>query len=285
MKSSFVDKAVLLSMDLDPELLQSTKVRQDISKHFDYTNFIMDIENIYSGMDYVLKMGQTPMEHVANLVNAHREKFIGFGSVHIGYKSKKYIKTKLKQIKDYKEEFDFKGIKILPTLQFFNPADSGLDIVFKFASEHDLVLLYHTGCDPGPWEMPLLSKHANPSLIESLVRKYNTKVVLAHMGSYSSHIPGIWFEEATNLMENYPNVYGDISAVPYLMVQEKNVEILRQKNLFSKVLYGSDFPVTSAGAHSGMSVVFSYVYESPILLEEEKRLIFYENASKLLEIE
>lgn len=285
MDTSFVDKAVLLSMELEPELLKNTKVRHDISKHFDYTNFVMDIENIYSGMDYVLKIGHTPMEHVVKLVESNRNRFIGFGSVHIGYNSKKFIKAKLKTIKQYKENYDFKGIKILPTLQFFNPSESGLELVFKFAQENDLIVTYHTGCDPGPWEIPLLSKHANPSLIESLVRRYDTKVVLAHMGSYSSHLPGIWFDEATSLMKNYPNVYGDISAVPYLMTQEKSIEFLRQNNIFSKVLYGSDYPVTSAGAKSGMSVVFSYVYESPLLQEEEKRLIFYENASKLLDLE
>ena len=147
LKSVNAEKAVLLSMELDPSLVKTKKFRKDVSKRFEYTTFF-DIEHIFSGMDYLLNMGNTPMNHVADLVNSYKGKFIGFGSVHLGYKSKKYVKKKLQYIKTLKDELDFKGIKILPTLQFFNPqTNSGILEVFKFAEKHDLIVLYHTGCD------------------------------------------------------------------------------------------------------------------------------------------
>ncbi len=277
------EKAVLLAMELDPSLVNnSKKLRKDISKRFEYTTFF-DLEPIFSGMDYILNMGDTPMEHVSDLVSSHKDKFIGFGSVHLGYKPKRYVRKKLQQIKKLKDEQDFKGIKILPTLQFFSPqTNSGLSEVFKFAEKNDLIVLYHTGCDPGPWEIPLLSEHGNPYLIEPLLRKYNVKVVLAHMGSYSSRIPGIWFDEAVKLIENYPDVYGDLSAVPYLMNQEESVKVLREKNIISKVLYGSDYPVTSAGGALDMKTIVDMILESEILTDGEKEKIFYANALDLL---
>ena len=282
MRSVHAEKAVLLSMELDPMLLQSKKFRNDIAKHFEYTNFI-DIEPIYSGMDYILNMGNTPMQHVAELVKSNKDKFIGFGSVHIGYKSQRYIKKKLKFIKTLKEDYDFRGIKILPTLQFFDPTtSSGLQTVFQFAEKEELIITYHTGCDPGPWELPLLSKNGNPQLLEPLLQKFNVKVVLAHIGSYSSRIPGLWFDEAVKLMSDYKNVFGDLSAVSYLMNQEESVIKLRTANLFSKILYGSDYPVTSAGASLGMSTIAEIIQSSQILDDEEKKRIFYQNAHELL---
>ena len=282
MHSANTEKAVLLSMELDPELLQSKKFRKDIAKHFEYTNFI-DIEPIYSGMDYILNMGNTPMQHVRELVKNNKNKFIGFGSVHIGYKSQRYIKKKLQLIKQLKEDYNFRGIKILPTLQFFDPiTSSGLQTVFKFAEKEELIITYHTGCDPGPWELPLLSKNGNPQLLEPLLQKYNVKVVLAHMGSYSSRIPGLWFDEAVKLMCDYKNVFGDLSAVPYLMNQEESVSKLRSAKLFSKILYGSDYPVTSAGATLGMSSIAEIIQNSQILVDEEKDNIFFQNAYDLL---
>lgn len=282
MKSAKVEKAILLSMDLEPSILNSKKLRKDIEKHFEYTTYY-DIEPIYAGMSYVLQNGHTPMEHVAKIVKSQKDKYIGFGSLHIGYKSKRFVKAKLKEIKYYKEEFGFRGIKILPTLQFFNPASSNLKTVFEFAEKEEMIVLYHTGCDPGPWELPLLSINANPQLIESLVRKFNVKVVLAHLGSYSSMIPGIWFNEALKLINDNKQVYGDLSAVPFLVNQLDKVEAIRKSNSFSKILYGSDFPVTSVGATGGMSTIINIIKDSSVITETEKEEIFYLNAAELLD--
>lgn len=283
MASVQVEKAVLLSMDLDPTILTSKKLRKDITRHFEYTAYY-DIEPIFSGMNYVLNNGHTPMSHVAKLVKAHKNKFIGFGSIHIGYKSKRYVKTKLKELKFYKEEYGFKGIKILPTLQFFSPSDSNLNKVFRFAEKEEMIILYHTGCDPGPWELPLLSVNGNPKLLEPLLKKFNVQVVLAHIGSYSLMYPNIWFKEAIKVIKENNNVYGDLSAVPYIVTQKETVEIIKQANVFSKILYGSDYPVTSAGANLGMSTAFSIVNNSELLSPEEKELIFYQNSAQLLKL-
>ncbi len=282
MKKANVEKAVILSMELEPDLLKTKKLKNDIAKHFEYTTFF-DLDPIYAGMDYVLHMGNTPMDYVADLVKANKNDFIGFGSVHVGYKSRRFIKKKLQIIKQLQEELGFKGIKILPTLQFYNPeTSSGLIEVFKFAEKRDLIVTCHTGCDPGPWEIPLLSVNGNPLLLKPLLNKYKTKVILAHMGSYSSRIPGLWFEEAAKVVHDYKNVYGDLSAVPYLVTQPEMVETMRRFNIFNKILYGSDYPVTSAGAAIGMSTIVNIVKNSELLEDYEKENIFYYNAESLL---
>jgi hypothetical protein len=285
MNSASVEKAVLLSMDLDPGITRTKRLQKDIGRQFEYTNFLLDIDPIYNGMEFVLNMGHTPMEHVVELIKSNKDKFIGFGSLNIGYKSNRYIKQKLKQIKEMQEEFGFKGIKLLPTLQFFNPTEKGLQKVFKFAEKQDLIILYHTGCDPGPWEMPFLSKNGNPLLIEPLLRKFNVKVVLAHMGSYSARIPGIWLKEAVKLIHDYPHVFGDLSAVPYLTTQVDSINLFRKNGILKKILYGSDFPVTSAGVTLGMSSISEIVESSELLSQEEKENIFHTNAATLLNLD
>ena len=67
------------------------------------------------------------------------------------------------------------------------------------------------------------------------------------------------------------------------MNQESSVKVLREKNIFSKVLYGSDYPVTSAGGALGMKTIVNMINESEILIDEEKEKIFYLNASQLLD--
>lgn len=282
MKLANVELAVLLAMDLDYTTIQEKKFKNKLEKSLEYTH-ILDVEPILKGMEFLLKMGNTPNSHVADLVRQHKDKFVGFGSVQIGHKSKKYINYKLKEIKNYREELNFRGIKLLPTLQFFNPSESsGLKKVVNFAEKNDMILLVHGGCDPGPWEIPFLSKMGNPLLLEPIIRKTSCKVVIAHTGSYSSRHPGIWFKEALKLIMDYDNVYGDLSAVPYLATQKKFVNEIKRKEILPKIIYGSDFPVTSAGTVTGMQSTIDTINSSTFLDDEEKAKILYSNANSLL---
>lgn len=282
MKAANVEHAVLLAMDLDSNIITKGKFSKYLEKELRFTH-VMDTDPILSGMKFILNKGHTPNEHVAALVRNHKE-LTGFGSVNLGFKSKRYIKSKLKEILRLKEEAGFRGIKLLPTLQFFNPiTNAHLVEVFKFASKNELIIMYHTGCDPGPWEIPLLSKAGNPLLIEPLIKKFpQVPIVLSHTGSYSSQHPGIWFNEALKLIKFNPNTYGDISAVPFLLLKEKFVLAMRKAGVFKKILFGSDFPVTSAGIHYGMQSTVSLINSSNLVTEKEKKHIFYSNAKALL---
>jgi len=273
-----VKKAILLAMDLDPLILDQKNVQRDLNLALRYSS-IYDITGLLRGMKFILENANTPNEYVAQIVSKFPDRFLGFGSVHLGYKSKKYVTQKLKEI----VELGLSGIKILPTLQFFDPSVSNhVPLLFKFAEKHNLPVLYHTGCDPGPWELPVLSKSANPLLLESLIRRYpKVKVILAHIGSYSSNIPAIWFQEALYLMKLYSNVWGDLSAVPYLVTDHDLVQFIKNADVVKRILFGSDFPIVNAGLQMGMESCITDIDNSPFLSEQDKDDIFFNNAFSL----
>lgn len=281
MDQNHVNKAVLLAMDLNYHILDTKQFKQSLEEKLAYT-YIFDIESIIEGMRYLLKNGHTPNTHVHELVKSHPERFIGFGSVNVGYQSKSYVKRKLLEI----EEYNFKGIKLLPTLQFYNPStNKRLVDVFKFAEKKEKILLFHTGCDPGPWEFPTLSNEGNPILLKSLIQRYpKVQVVIAHLGSYSAKSPGIWLDEALSLASNFTNVWGDLAAVPYLVENEIFVRKIKAKmKTLDRILYGSDFPVIS-DIESAFSESISRIMASPILNDDEKEAIMGLNATRLLQL-
>jgi hypothetical protein len=143
------------------------------------------------------------------------------------------------------------------------------------------VLLYHTGCDPGPWEIPELSQDANPKYLQTILESYNPVIVLAHAGSYSARKPGIWFDEALTLAEKFENVYFDSSAVSSFIYRERNLKRIRKSMGLDRLLYGSDFPVVWG---SNMKYEVDIIKKSKNLKEEEKEKILGLNATKILSL-
>jgi predicted TIM-barrel fold metal-dependent hydrolase len=179
-------------------------------------------------------------EELSKFIKLNSKRLIGFGSVNPN-KPIHYIDEKLKEIKDQ----GLRGVKLIPTIQFFNPSENrNINRIFEFCERNRLIILYHTGCDPGPFEVPELSEDANPKYLHKVLDRYsNVKLVLAHIGSYSAVRPGIWFNEALNIMKKHDNVYADISAVTDILYNDGMVKKIRETVGFEKILFGSDYPV------------------------------------------
>lgn len=179
-------------------------------------------------------------QDVADWVTDYPNTLIGFGSVDL-CKSREYVLETLEWIRDH----GLREIKLLPFSQFFDPAESeNADLMMSFCDEHDLIVLSHTGCSAGVFESPYLNMCSRPSRWEKLAEKYpDVPIVLAHFGSYSEIMPGIWFDEAIRLMKECPNVYADTAAVWRLLWNEEMVSIIRDNNLFGQVLFGTDYPM------------------------------------------
>ena len=276
MEKANVDLAVLLALDVDSKFLDDKTRRMEILEKL-LNLYVWNGNQALNDMKRILETAKTSNKLVANLVRKYPEKFVGFGSVNPSRKLE-YVREKLKEI----EKLDLKGIKLIPTLQFFNPKEEKrkLNEIFEFCEKKDKILIFHTGCDPSAWEYPELSKNANPKLLEGYIKRFkNVQVVLAHMGSYSAKFPGIWFEEAVRLGKKYANVWFDISAVTYLTCEEKFAGVISKEIGWNHVLFGSDFPV------SRDCDVSSAVYEvesSDFLSETEKARVLGLNAVRLL---
>ena len=143
------------------------------------------------------------------------------------------------------------------------------------------ILLYHTGCDPGPWERPELSEDANPKYLKSILESYNPLMILAHTGSYSAYKPGIWFDEAFELGKRFDNVYFDSSAVSSFVFSKKILEKIRKYVGLDRLLYGSDYPVVWG---SNMKYEVDVIKGCRNLTDDEKENILGLNAARILNI-
>ncbi|RLI09404.1 hypothetical protein DRO32_00675 [Candidatus Bathyarchaeota archaeon] len=274
-EAACLEKCVLLAMDVDPGALEEPWIRYRMAS----TLFDEGFWDLY-GLDHarlLLQLGRTPNTRVAELVAERPDVFVGGGSVNPS-RGLAYVEEKLAEVR----ELGLSGVKIIPTLQFLDPERHGeeLEAIFDFCSKEKLVLILHTGCDPGPWELPALSANARPSLYGDLIGRYpDVPVVLAHAGSYSLRQPGIWLDEALALCRENDNVWLDLAAVTYLAVEEKFVVKIRNSVGFDRFLFGSDWPTVQ-----GVSVkdAIGRVEASRALGEHEKEAILRGNARELL---
>ncbi len=175
------------------------------------------------------------------------------------------------KILPYREEL--LGVKIYPTLHYTKPSDSRLAPLYKAVGDMRGIVIVHTGCDPGLWELPRMCRLARPRYVAEAARRFRDVVfVIAHMGAYSALMPGIFFHEALQAV-SLDNVYMDASAVDPFFVERAVDEVG-----YDKILFGSDYPYMI-----GFDVADSIRAILGLdLSEEAKRAILYENAERLL---
>ncbi|MFQ5924585.1 MAG: amidohydrolase family protein, partial [Dehalococcoidia bacterium] len=175
-----------------------------------------------------------------------------------------------KEILDKVRNQGAKGIKFQGAVQRFYPYDRRLWPAYETAAELGLPVLFHSG-GMGPEAQFALPQH-----FEEVVSRFpQLTVVLAHLGW------GFW-QQSISLVQSCPNVNFDCCAVIAVTEDEGG---LSDKDLLSmireigaqRVLFGSDYPwfdpVQGVQRLSRLD-----------LTEEEKRLIFSENAIRIYEI-
>lgn len=289
MEKAGIDKAILLAVDVDPSDVDKPEIKNRLrNRHleslfgigistFRARSIDEEIKRFFQELITYYPELKSSNQEIADIVKRFPEKFIGFGSVNPN-KDDEYIETKLTEIKN----LGLKGIKLLPTLQLFSPIENkNFEKICEYCEKNRLILLYHTGCDPGPWENPRLSEDANPIHLRSTLESYQPIIVLAHAGSYSAYKPGIWFEEAFDLAKNFENVYFDCAAVSSFIYSKKILKRIREEVGLERLLYGSDYPVVWG---SDMVYEVNFIKRCQYLSEEEKEKILGLNAMRLLNL-
>jgi len=271
-----LDMCILLALDVDSNDLNRPEIKEMVSNRL-LDMYFWDAKKVVEELKSFLDAARIDNEQVADLVERHPNRFVGFGSIDLS-KSQTYVEEKIEEI----DRLGLKGVKLIPTLQFFNPVKAGKNIqrLFEYCGRKEKIVTCHTGCDPYVWEEPHFSQDANPQYLKSIIRNFeNVQVILAHMGCYSSKSPGIWFDEALELGKENENVWFDIAAVPYVVTRERFVDRIRRTVGFDRVLFGSDYP-----AVNGVSIesTVAEVKNSDYLSGEEKESILGLNAMRLL---
>jgi predicted TIM-barrel fold metal-dependent hydrolase len=273
-----VDIAVLLALDVDSNDLERPKIKEMVHNRL-LDMYFFDVKKVMEEQKVLLEIARIDNEQVVGLVKRHPDRFVGFGSINLS-KSQAYVEEKIGEI----DRLGLQGIKLIPTLQFFNPVTvkENMEKLFEYCEKTRKYVTYHTGCDPYVWEQPHFSQDANPKYLKSIVQDFEkVNVIVAHMGCYSAKVPAVWMDEALELGEENENVWFDIAAVPYVVTYRKLVEKVRRTVGFDQVLFGSDYPAVGGGVVSIESMV-AEIKSSKHITEEEKEKILGLNAVKLL---
>ncbi|MFC1585215.1 amidohydrolase family protein [Fibrobacterota bacterium] len=131
-------------------------------------------------------------------------------------------------------------IKWIPSIQHIDVSDIGLIPFYEKMKELGLPLLTHTGhersftgaddklCDPALLELPL---------------SLGVTVIAAHVATTGKHEGMPNHERLFPLFARYPNLFADISSLTQINKKGYLPEILNHKDLYPRLLYGTDFPL------------------------------------------
>jgi predicted TIM-barrel fold metal-dependent hydrolase len=278
-----VTHGVILATDTDPDDVERPQVREQLRTAFDQSHASgrVDFETLLRRIKKSLySPTHVTNQDVADWVSDYPDILIGFGSVDL-CKDREYVNRTLDEI----QRLRLRGLKFLPHSQFFNPADNEhMPAIFEYCRQTGSIILSHSGCGPGPFEIIELSHNAHPSLWEPWLRKYPmVPLVLAHAGAYSSEVPGIWLFDALQLGKANSNVYIDLAAVDWLLDREMVIKEIRKTIGFNRVLFATDYPLPlSAGVN--WSYIVAKIKANANLTPKEKYKILGKNAARLLQL-
>lgn len=197
------------------------------------------------------------VNRVAAKICEKEEGLLSFGGIHPDCPD---IKRKMREIRS----LGLKGIKIHPAYQEVYMDDIRYLRILEAATEQGLIVSVHAGVDIG---LPTPVYAAVEKIARAIKETAPEKLVLAHLGGWKE-----W--DAVEEMLAGENVYLDTAFLEDYIGDEQLLRIIK-KHGADKVLFGTDCP------WSGQRESIERLEKLP-LTADEKRLIFSENAKKLL---
>ncbi len=172
-----------------------------------------------------------PNEYVADYVDRHPEKLIGFCSID------PIDPDAVEQLDYCVKNLGFRGLKLAPIYQNVAPGDSRMRRLFARAEQLEIPVLIHQGttfCENVSIEI------ANPVLLQPIALEFpRLRMVIAHMGHP-------WINEAVVLIRKNRNLVADISALYYRPWQFYNALVTAMEyGVLDRLLFGTDYPFTT----------------------------------------
>jgi uncharacterized protein len=171
--------------------------------------------------------------------------------------------------------YGMRGIKLLPMYAGFYPQDEQLDPLWRYASQHQLPVLLHTGTTfvaNAPIDCTL------PRHLDVVARRFpEVKIILAHLGHpYEG--------ETVAVIRKHSNLFADVSALVYRPWQLfHSLMLVHEYNVWEKILFGTDFPVTTvAETVNGLRSLTEVKMDRFTLPKEQIERLIYRDTLRLL---
>lgn len=175
---------------------------------------------------------EIPNKLVADYVSRDPQKLIGFAGID---------PTEREAVLDLriaKNELRLRGVTLSPASQDFHPTDSRAMSLYAEAETLGMPILVHP---VGHFTEQSKLEFARPYLMDEVARSFpRLRIVIAQLGQP-------WIDETIVLLGKHPNVYADVSGLLGRPWQAYNALVTaHQYGVIDKLLFGSDFPYTSA---------------------------------------
>lgn len=154
------------------------------------------------------------------------------------------------------------------------PNDPSLSPYFKLAEEFDLPVLIHT-LGIGPYMPHFSSASGSPLLLENVLVSHPKLRLFVENAGYP------YQDEMIAMMYQYPQLYADVSTITWVIPRAAFYDYLEafvRAGLGKRLMFGSDQMVWP----EKIGVAIETIEQAPFLTDEQKRDIFYNNASRFL---
>ena len=216
---------------------------------------------------------QADQELIAKFVQQHADRFIGWCSVDPN------DPDCADELEHYVKNMGFRGLKVSPIYQNWDPLDARHIRLFKKAEQLGVPVNVHQGTT---FVRAAPLRYANPILLEDIaVACPDLRMIISHMGHP-------WETECITLIRKHPNLYANVSALHYRPWRHWQAFITAYEyGVDHKLIFGSDFPsATPEQLIAGLSKVNDIVSGStlPRFPEESLHKIIYENWRQVIDL-
>jgi predicted TIM-barrel fold metal-dependent hydrolase len=175
---------------------------------------------------------EIPNRYVADYVSRFPQKLIGFAGIDPTEPSA------VAEVRTAKEDLRLQGVTVSPANQDFHPTDSRAMDVYAEAEKLGMPILIHPS---GHFTEQSKLEFGRPYLFDEVARTFpKLKMVIAQLGQP-------WVDETICMLAKHPHVYADVSGLLGRPWQAYNALVsVYQHGVIDKLLFGSDFPYTSA---------------------------------------
>jgi hypothetical protein len=175
---------------------------------------------------------EVPNRYVAEYVSRFPQKLIGFAGID------PTDRDAVAEVKIAREDLHLRGITVSPPNQDFHPTDSRAMDVYAAAEKYQMPVLFHPS---GQFTEQSKMEYGRPYLLDEVARTFpNLRVIVAQLGQP-------WVDETIIVLGKHQHVLADVSGMLSRPWQAYNALVSAyQHGVIDKLLFGSDFPYTSA---------------------------------------